>query len=200
MNIMQGNQFSGQDLMAIYQMPQIGPREVPAGIALTIFLNRLWIQPVTRVPEDHKTVACEGRPVPSVARRIHAIEHIGTSFHGFKEIRRRADSHQIARFIGRHPRQNIRKRLEHFGLGLTDAQAPERVSVKTDLKRPLKRFPPQIFESSSLNNAKERLRLERVTLLGSGRPPQGYINGLMLNKCFFYLILKFTHLMKFLNF
>ena len=93
MDIMQGNQFSTQNLMTIHQMPDIRPGEVLAGVTIAIFLDRRGIELVSCVPDNDKTVARERCSVPPIARRIHTIEHVRAPLHGFKKIQRRSDAH-----------------------------------------------------------------------------------------------------------
>ena len=93
------------------------------------------------------------------ARRQNAIHHVhahGDVVHNFL---RRAHAHQIARLVlGQEADRGVDHLVGH-GSRLADAQAADGVSREIQLDRALRRFAAQVWKHSTLNDAKQRLRL-----------------------------------------
>ena len=66
----------------------------------------------------------------SVPRRQHTVEHVDAACHGFDEIVRGADPHQVARMIRRQHRRSRGDDPEHHVLRLADSKTADGVAVE----------------------------------------------------------------------
>src|SRR3989338_6298862 len=113
-------------------MPNITPRKISAGVAVTKFIERFGIARITAVSDDHFPISCERTSRPAVACGIDTIEHIDSGLNRPEKVEGCTDAHQITRLVIGHPWRNFTYNAFHFFSGFTNAHATDRVAIKTD--------------------------------------------------------------------
>ena len=119
-----------------------------------------------------------GAPGTSRTRGHDAIEHIYPAAHRADQIRRRANTHQIARLIGGQQRRGAFQRGEHGFLAFTHGKATHRIAFKANARQGRDTFGAEIRENTALDNAKQAMagpRHEGFT--AARRPAHGKPHG-----------------------
>src|SRR5476649_1869746 len=93
--------------------------------------------------------------VASVPGRNDAVEKIHAALHRRDDVLRSPDSHEVARKIYRHLRDERLQHLHTLGLGLTDRKTPDGKSHPVALQEGFKRCAAQRRKHAALNDAEE---------------------------------------------
>src|SRR5882757_1125053 len=142
-------------------MPKIGTRVATADAALAIRIDGILIFCVTRVLNQHATLRCVKACMTRSTSRQHAIHHVNSERHVFRNLFRFADAHQISRPILRQQRSYLRRHLACDFVRLADSEAANRVTGKIDLQQLSCALAPKIGKRCALHNSK--LPLLQVT-------------------------------------
>ncbi len=92
-----------------------------------------------------------------VAGRHHAIEHIDAARDRLQNVFGRADAHQIPRAILRQDRGDLIDHREHHRLRFPDREAPDRVTMKTDLDQAVRAGPSEFRHVAALRDAEQHV-------------------------------------------
>jgi hypothetical protein len=116
--IMDRVEDGGGDLSAFEKVAEIGPAEVPAGVAGTGFVQGPPVLSVLDVLDGQPPPACKKRPVPGVSRREDAVKEVHPSIDSLQDVLDVPHAHQISGLVlgqkGAAPFEN----LEELRLGL----------------------------------------------------------------------------------
>ncbi len=115
-----------------------------------------------RIAQVHRSGPRVGEPMPAVAGRQNAIEHVDAATHRFDQIERRADAHQVARLLLRKKRQRRIERGEHQLVPLAHRKPTDRIALEIHGHQRLCRAPPQRFVGAALHDAEQRLSRPRA--------------------------------------
>ena len=139
-------------------MPQICPRVALADRASAVFFQRPLVQGVAPGFHRHVSEACEGRAVPGVPGRHHAVEHVYACHHAVHEILRRTHAHKVARLIIRHMAvaQKIADAV-HFRGRFAHRQTADGQARQIILHYPFKAAQPLVVEDAALHDAEQKL-------------------------------------------
>lgn len=131
--IVYGAYLQAKQLTRRNQVPHVSARVILVYKTGAVGVQRREIVGPFPVAHVHHPVAGKNHAVAAVAGGHHTVHHIHTPVNGFENICRRADAHQIARFVGR---QNLVHHLNHLihHLGrLTHCQSANGIAVGIQL-------------------------------------------------------------------
>src|SRR5512136_2471432 len=128
--VMEGVEHGGGDLVALVEVAEVGPGEGPAGVAGAGLVEGPLVPGVLPVLDGHPAPAREQRAVAGVARRQDAIEEVDAPRHGLDDVLDVAHAHEVAGPVGRQERMAELERLEEPRLGLAQAQSAIGVARK----------------------------------------------------------------------
>ena len=100
-------QTGTKDLVALVQMVQVAAAVVLAGVAIALGIQGAGVVAVLGVADLHYAIGGEQVAVAGVASRHDAVEHVDTTAHPFHQIFWLADTHQVARLVGRDFRADV---------------------------------------------------------------------------------------------
>jgi len=112
---------------------QIGAGKVARRRAAALCIERPRIGGVVGVLDIDRAETRKCQSMAAVARRHDAIEHVDAAGDRFEQIGGCADTHQIARLVGRQHRGGLANDFEHDVLRLADGEAAERIAVEADV-------------------------------------------------------------------
>ena len=173
-----------KDLVHALEMVKVRPREIAAGVATAVRVERAGVFAMLRVADLDVAPAREQPAVACVARGHHAVEHVDAFGDCIDDVFRRADAHQVARLLRRKAWRDVRDHSLHVGLRLTDREPADRVAVEADLLQGFVRDVAQVFVHSALNDAEEGVRAiggraESIEFVArASRPAQGELHRL----------------------
>ena len=104
MQIVDGIQAKTEDLVGNVQVTQVGPGEMPAGVAGAVGVHRPLIPRVDRALDVQAARGGEEGSVPGIPGRQDAVEHVHAAGDAFQQILGGSDSHEIPRGVVRPPR------------------------------------------------------------------------------------------------
>src|ERR1700694_1348501 len=96
-----------ENLVRLLQMVKVGACEAPAGVAGAALIQGRGVVAVACVADLDVAEAREQPAVARVARRQHAVEHVDACADRLDDVLGCAHAHQIAGFLGRHPRHHV---------------------------------------------------------------------------------------------
>ena len=126
-------QDRAEHLVGLDEVVEIGARIVARGGAGTRLVDRARVVGVARVLEVDRPEAGEGEPVPAVARRQDAVEHVDAACHRLDDVLGCADPHEIARPLGRERGGHGLDDAQHHLLRLAHGQPADGITVKAHL-------------------------------------------------------------------
>lgn len=178
---MDGVEDGGRNLSAFVEVAEVGPAEVPAGVAGTGLVQGPPVLGVLDVLDGEPPPAGEKRPVPGVSRREDAVEEVYPPVDGLQDVLDVPHAHQVTGFVLGQEGAAPFKDLEELGLGLTQAEAPERVPVEVHLQEVGDAFFPLVPKDPSLADPPQVLGgLPGVEVpLGAGRPARRQAHGFL---------------------
>ncbi len=138
-------------------MVQVGARIIARRRTRALRIERRRIVRVHRVAQVDRPAPRIGEPVPPVARRQHAIEHVDAAPHGLDQVQRRADTHEVARLRLRQEWQRRIERRQHQVVPLADRETADRITFEIHRDQRFGRAPPQLGIRSALHDAEQRL-------------------------------------------
>ena len=128
MEVMDRVEDGRADLLALEKVAEVGPGEVPAGVAAAGLVKRPPVAGVLEVFDGHPTPAREEGPVSRVPGGEDAIEEIDPPLHSFEDVLYIAHPHEIAGLVPGEKGVSVFQDFEELSLGLPDAQASVRVA------------------------------------------------------------------------
>src|SRR5215213_9669523 len=114
-------------------MTHVSPRMSPAYRTAARFVEGTRIVRPLCVLDVQLAAGRKSLAGPSIARRQNAVEHVDTSRHRFHQVLRGAHTHQVPWGIFWQPRRDVANHFEHHRLLFADAQATDRIAIKTDV-------------------------------------------------------------------
>ncbi len=179
-DIVDGNERGPQHLAGADEVAQVGARIEAAGIAGAGFINRARIAGILSVHQVHAPAEGLGGAVARQAGGQHAIEHIHSTADALDEIVGGADPHQVAGFVFRKRGSHHFNRSEHFIFRLADRKPTNGVPRKTECTDISSGLLAQVFEDTTLDDAKERLIRAGFGCQAALRPVMGAQHGLLV--------------------
>ena len=154
--VVQRVQARAEDLVRFLQVVEIGAREMAAGVAGALRVERARVVAMARIADLEIAVAGEEPAVTRVARRQHAVEEVDARRDRLDQIFRRAHAHQVARPLFGQPRagENAPAVLLRFA----DREAADGVAVEADVDQALDRRRAQLRMDAALDDAEQRVR------------------------------------------
>ena len=134
-------------------MPQVGKAVVTAGVAIAGGVRRTRVIGETGVPKLDVAARREQLTITCVSRRNNTVEHVDATQDGLCNIDRRADAHEIARRVCRHPGHERVEHRESLIFRLTHGKTADRVAVETDRGQSRERRLAQRLEHAALDDA-----------------------------------------------
>src|SRR6266516_5893282 len=138
-------------------MTQKRARVTPANRTGTRLLERPFVAGRLSVFLIQRAPRGEGLASAAITGWQHAIEHINTESHGFDQVFRRADAHQVTRAALGHQRRQLLDYVKHYRLLFTHAKTADGIAVETDLHGARQTLLAEIVMGRSLHNAEQRL-------------------------------------------
>lgn len=132
--VVDGGKTIAQQFLTAKQVMEVGERERRTAFAVATVLNRLVTSGQTCVTQIKFPDACKDCAITPQPRRQNAIKHIGAALYRVEKVIGSADSHDVARPIGR---QMLNTGLQHFPgdpLRFTQSQAANSVAVGTETR------------------------------------------------------------------
>jgi len=179
--IVDGVEDGGSDLSAFEEVVEVGPAEVPTGVAGTGLVQGPPVLGVLDVLDGEPPPAGEKRPVPGVSRREDAIEKVHPPVDSLQDVLDVPHAHQVTGLVLRQEGAAPFEDLEKLGLGLAQAEAPERIAVEVHLQEVGDAFFPLVPKYPSLADPPQVL--DGFTgfemPLGAGRPARRPAHGFL---------------------
>ncbi len=111
-------------------MMQIGAAVVARCRAIRFRIERAMIVGMACIAQIHLAEPRKRKAVAACPRRHDTIEHIDPARHGFQNVIRCADAHQVARLFRRQDRAYDFQHVEHDLLRFADRKPADRIALE----------------------------------------------------------------------
>ena len=155
--VVDGVQAGAEDLVALFQVLEVGAAVVAAGVTAAVFIKRAYVVLIPTVADLEHTATGVQKAGPGIAGGYHAIEHINTAAHRFYNVFRFTHPHQVTRLVFRQQWRDNIQRCMHFFFGFANCQPTNGVTrqievhqhdVRLELATPNELRKPLAFDGS----------------------------------------------------
>src|SRR5579872_3466847 len=154
-------------------MMKIGKRKRAAGGTVAPGIDGAEIVTETSIANVHPAATREQSAITSETSLQNAIEHVDAVAHGFEEILRRSNTHDIARLLRGERFGGDRHHLVEQGFRLSHGEPSDAVARKVERRQLFSAFAPEMGVHATLHNAEESLVGAGMGTPGPLRPPGG---------------------------
>ncbi len=140
-----------------HQVADVAPAEIFAGITCAAFLERSRVVFVGGIPDMLASTVVVEVGVTRQSGGVDAVEHIHAAFHGFENIFRRTNTHEVAWFIFGIVRMYDVEDAVHGLAFFTHAQSADGDTRQIHLGTEFGRFNAQVVKNDSLDDGEKRL-------------------------------------------
>ena len=155
--VVEGDHLGGQGFAAAKEMVDVGAAEAAAEPTAAVRIGREAIFGEPAPPDVEGPLGGKKAPMAGVPRRQYAVEEIESAADAVEDVRGRADSHEVAGRVLRHPPYEAFEQGSHLVVFLAHRQPAEGVAAKAHLHEPLEALAPQLFVQAPLDDAEEAL-------------------------------------------
>ena len=155
---MLAEELPAEVLAALREVMQVGPRVARTGRAGAERIERGVGEFVHASAQLQKSARRESGPALRDLRGDDAIKHVHAAVHGFEDVERRADAHEVARAIKREKLCGEFAGVLAFAAALADGEAADGESIEWHLREPRRALSPQVRKQRALHDRKYRLR------------------------------------------
>ena len=156
-HVVEGEQALAEDFADGEQVAHVGPGEVPAAVAVASLLDGGEVPGKAAGLDLERAVPRERGTVARMAGGHDAVEHVDPARDGLDDLDPVSDPHQVAGSFERKRGDAILHALQQRVLGLSDADAADRISVEADFDETACATLPEIPVDPSLDDAEKEL-------------------------------------------
>ena len=179
-DVVDREQARPEDLVHVQQVPDVGAREVHAGVATAARVERGEILgEASRLGGQGAAASHERRRVARQTGRHHAVEHVDAEFHAFEDLFRGADAHQVARLVLGQERGDERGHVEHLLLGFADGDAADSAAVEVERGDVRGGLGAEVVVHAALHDAEPQLMVVQRLFAGDLLPAFGHGEGFL---------------------
>ncbi len=157
MQIVEGKQPQTEDFTRPEKVPQVGPGK-SGDVRMGAFANRPRVLGVDQVLDVDRAVERHRHAVAGDAGGHHAVEHVHPAGDHFQNLRRRAETHRVARLVVGEKRHRVVDGAEHLVLRLAHRNAADGVAVEAEFHQLAGGLLAQVGVDRALDDAEMSLR------------------------------------------
>ena len=158
-------------------MTDIGARESLAGVAVTCLVNRTLIARKSCIHQVESSFGRESRVMARKAGRQDTIEDVDAAQHAVDQIFRRANSHQVARFVFGQIRLHHIQHGVHLLLGLAHGESADGDAGRIERSDEFSGSNSKVRLNAALDDPKESLVAASLGFEANFRPAMSPFHG-----------------------
>ncbi len=161
MDVVFAEELPAQRLARLREVMQIGARVARAGRAGAGGIEFFVGEFVNAAAHLEKTARGEGGAALRQLRRHDAVEHVDAAMDRFEDVERRADAHEIARFVRRQELRGELAQVFALALALADCETADGETIEWHLAQNGGAFAAQLLARARLARSQTSIAANR---------------------------------------